>query len=333
MLKTRITDLLGIDYPIISAPMIRSSGGRLAAAVSTAGGLGTFGCVNAAKTTGPDYIREQIVHIRSQTDKPFGAGFLTQHIAASPQNFDTVLEEEVPVILLSFADPRPWLSRAKESGATTICQVQTVEAARMAVEGGADLLAAQGNESGGHTGVMNLLPFLVRLIDEFPDVPIVAAGGISNGRSLAAVLAAGADGAWMGTAFVATEEDDEVPNTHKQLIVGSDGEDTVYTQVFDIINAAAIGGAPWPGGVAGRAFNNRFAKEWHGREAELRQRLDEVVPAYNEGRQRGDIDAAPTWIGQSAAFIHSVRPAAEVLRTICDEAEQQLRRRFADLVK
>lgn len=332
MLKTRITELLGIDRPIISAPMIKSSGGRLAAAVSLAGGLGTFGCVGAAKNTDPEYIREQIGYIRSQTDKPFGAGFLTQHIAAAPQNFDTVLEEEIPVILFSFADPRPWLSRAIESGAKTICQVQTVEDARIAVAAGADVVAAQGNESGGHTGIMNLIPFIVRLVEEFPDVPIIAAGGISNGRSLAAVLAAGADGAWMGTAFMATEEDDEVPNSQKELIVGSDGDDTIYTAVFNIVNTAAVGGAPWPEGLAARAFNNRFAQEWHGREAELQERLDEVLPAYQEARLQGDIEVGPTWMGQSAAFITTVRPAAEVLRTVCDEAEQQLRRRSADLV-
>ena len=97
MLKTRVTELLGIRYPIISAPMVRMSGGRLACAVSSAGGLGTFGCVNAAKTTEPAYVREQINYIRSQTDKPFGVGFITQHIPAAPQNFETVLEEEVPV--------------------------------------------------------------------------------------------------------------------------------------------------------------------------------------------------------------------------------------------
>ena len=332
MLNTRITELLGIDRPIISAPMVKMSGGRLAAAVSSAGGLGTFGCVNAANTTGPEYIREQIGFIRSQTDKPFGAGFITQHIAAAPQNFEAVLEEEVPVILFSFADPRPWLSLAKESGAKAICQVQTVEAARIAVATGADVLAAQGNESGGHTGVMNLLPFLVRLVEEFPDVPIIAAGGISNGRSLAAVLAAGADGAWMGTAFVATEENDERPDSQKELIVRSNGDDTVYTEVFNIINTAATGGAPWPEGVGARAFSNRFAREWHGREAELRERLEEVLPPYNEARQRGDIDAGPSYFGESAAFINAVRPAAEVVRTVCDEAEQQLRRRSADLV-
>ncbi|PKB72162.1 MAG: hypothetical protein BZY87_01690 [SAR202 cluster bacterium Io17-Chloro-G6] len=332
MLKTRITELLGIDRPIISAPMVRMSGGRLAAAVSAAGGLGTFGCVSALKNTDPEYIKEQIAYIRSQTDKPFGAGFQTQHISAVPECFDMALEEEVPVILFSFADPRPWLGRAKESGAKTICQVQTVQDARMAIEGGADVLAAQGNESGGHTGVMNLLPFLVRLVEEFPHVPIIAAGGISNGRSLAAVLAAGADGAWMGTAFVATEEDVEVPNSRKEQILGSDGDNTVYTHVFNIVNTAMSGGVPWSEGHAARVLNNPFAQEWHGREDELRERLGEVLPAYQEARQSGELNVAPTYLGESAAFITKVRPAAEVVRSICDDAEQQLRRRAAELV-
>ena len=318
MLNTRISDLLGIRYPIISAPMVRESGGRLAAAVSSAGGLGTFGCVTAANNIGTDYIRQQIEYIRSQTDKPFGAGFITQHISNAPENFETVLEQKVPVILFSFADPRPWLSQAKESGAVTVCQVQTVEAARLAVAGGADVVAAQGNDSGGHAGMLSLLPFLVRVV--------------GDGRSLAAVLAAGAEGAWMGTVFTATEEDDEVPDAHKNLIVGSDGENTIYTQVFDIVNAAMAGGAPWPEGIAGRAYNNRFAQEWHGREAELRESLDKIIPAYTEARQRGDFEIGPAWLGKAAAFVNTIRPAGEVLRTICDEAEQHLRQRFAALV-
>ena len=185
----------------------------------------------------------------------------------------------MPVILFSFADPTPWLSRAKESGAVTVCQVQTMEGARLAVSGGTDILAAQGNDAGGHTGMLSLLPFLVSVVAEFPDVPIIAAGGIGDGRSLAAVLAAGAEGAWMGTVFTATQEDDEVPDAHKELIVTSDGEDTIYTQVFDIINDAVSGGAPRPEGVAGRAYNNRFAQEWPGRESELPENLDKVIPA------------------------------------------------------
>ncbi len=148
MLKTRITELLRIDRPIISAPMVKMSGGRLAAAVSSAGGLGTFGCVNPANTVEAEYIREQIEYVRSKTDKPFGAGFQNLRIAAAPRNFDIVLEEDVPVILFSFGDPRPWLGRAKENGSKTICQVQTMEEARIAVDSGVDVLAAQGNESG-----------------------------------------------------------------------------------------------------------------------------------------------------------------------------------------
>jgi nitronate monooxygenase len=172
MLQTRLTALLGIRYPIISAPMARMSGGHLAAAVSMAGGLGTFGGITTATTTGPDYIREQIRYIRSQTDQPFGVGFITQFLPLAPQNFDTVLEEKVPVVLFSFADPRPWVRRAKEGGALTVCQVQTLPAARIAVAAGADILAAQGNEAGGHTGALHLLPFLVQLIEEFPALPV-----------------------------------------------------------------------------------------------------------------------------------------------------------------
>jgi nitronate monooxygenase len=192
MLKTRITGLLAIRYPIISAPMARHSGGILAAAVSSAGGLGTFGAVSPAAPISPDYVQEQIRAIRSQTDQPFGVGFITHCIPAAPRNFEVVLEEKVPVILFSFAHPEPWLSRAKAAGALTVCQVQTIEAAHSAATAGADVLVAQENEAGGHTGTMNLLPFLVGLVEEFPQLPILAAGGIATGRSLAGVLAAGA---------------------------------------------------------------------------------------------------------------------------------------------
>jgi|AP95_1055475.scaffolds.fasta_scaffold11711_4 nitronate monooxygenase len=137
----------------------------------------------------------------------------------------------------------------------------------------------------------------------------------------------------MGTAFAATEEDDEIPDSQKELIVGSDGDNTIYTHVFNIINTAATGGAPWPEGLAARAFSNRFSREWHGRETELRERMEEVLPAYREAQQRGDIEEGPTYFGESSSFINKVRTAAEVVHTVCDEAEQQLRRRAAELVK
>ena len=155
MLQTRFTELLGLINPIMSAPMSNHSGGQLAAAVSGAGGLGTFGGSNAF---GPDWLRQQIALIRSQTDRPFGVGFITQLIETDPVNFEIVLEERAPVIVFSFTDPQPWLGRAKDAGAVTICQAQSAE---LAVQAGADVLLAQGNEAGGHTGQMNLLPLLV----------------------------------------------------------------------------------------------------------------------------------------------------------------------------
>lgn len=333
MLHTRLTALLGITHPIISAPMVRYSGGNLAAAVSSAGGLGTFGAASSANIVGPDYVREQIRHIRSQTDQPFGVGFITHCIPLAPQNFEVVLEEKVPVVLFSFADPQPWLERAKTCGAVTVCQVQTIEAARVAAAAGADVLVAQGNEAGGHTGTMNLLPFLVRLVEEFPALPIVAAGGLATGRSLAAVLTAGADGAWMGTAFLATHEANEVAEAHKALIVQSNAEDTLYTQVFDIMNAAMFPGPPWPRGIAVRAYKNTFAQEWHGRESELRDRLTQLLPDYTAARQRRDFDTAPALFGESATFVHAIRDVKEVLYTICEEAERLLRQRVEDVIQ
>lgn len=136
----------------------------------------------------------------------------------------------------------------------------------------------------------------------------------------------------MGTVFTAAQQYDEVPNAHKELVVGSDGGNTIHTQVFDIVNTAATGGAPWPEGIAGRAYYNRFAQEWHGREEELRERLDEVIPAYVEARQRGDFEIGPAWVGKAAAFVDSVRPAEEVLARICNDAENILRQRGTDLI-
>ena len=220
MLRTRFTDLFGLDYPVMSAPMSNHSGGILAAAVSMAGGLGTFGGTNRF---GPDWLKEQMEFVRSQTMRPFGVGFITHMIEHDARTFETALAGEVPVVIFSFADPRPWLGRARDAGAVTICQVQSLELARLAVDAGADVLMAQGNEAGGHTGEINLLPLLVALRERFPDIPLLAAGGITSGRALAAVLAAGAEGASLGTAVLATPEAVEVPGAFKERVVLSDG--------------------------------------------------------------------------------------------------------------
>ncbi len=317
MLTTRFTELLGLDYPVMSAPMSNHSGGELPAAETAAGGLGTFGGTNGF---GSGWLRQQIALVRSRTDRPFGVGFITHLIAADSTNFEIALEERVPVVVFSFADPQPWLGRAKEAGALTICQVQSAELAEMAASSGADVLLAQGNEAGGHTGQVNLLPLLVSLVDRHPDVPVLAAGGITSGRALAAVLAAGAQGASLGTAMVATPEAVEVPESFKQQIVSSDGQDTAYTRLYDL-----LGDSPWPDGIAGRVYRNRLVREWDGRDADILAHREELATDVAAGRAREDPEMSSVYFGQGAGQVPAIRPAADVVCEICDNAERVIR--------
>ena len=313
MLQTRFTDMFGLSYPIMSAPMSNHSGGQLAAAVSQVGGLGTFGGSN---DLGADWMRQQIAYVRAQTDRPLGVGFITQLIEPNPTNFEIALEESVPAIIFSFTDPHPWLGRAREAGAVTICQVQSLELAKMAVDAGADVLLAQGNEAGGHTGEMNLLPLLVALVERYPQVPVLAAGGITSGRALAAVMAAGAQGASLGTALLATPEAVEVPEVFKERVVQSDGQDTTYTRLYDL-----LGDRPWPDGIAGRVYRNRLVREWDGRDAEILAHREELISDVAAGRANHDPEISSVYIGQGAAQVTSIRPAANVIRDICEGAE------------
>jgi nitronate monooxygenase len=326
MLKTRVTEMFGIEYPIMSAPMTMHSGGRLAAAVSKAGGIGSFGGIHMNQ--GPDWLRGEIDHIRSATDRPFGVGFITNFIPMFQGLFDATIEAKPPIVALSFGDPRSYIERAKAAGASVMCQVQTFEDAQAAVAAGADVLAAQGNEAGGHTGTMNLLPLLVRVVDAFPDIPVMAAGGISSGRALAAVLAAGADGAWVGTALLPSPEAVEVRDGHKQKVIESNGEDTIFTEIYD-----RLSGAPWPAGIGGRVWKNRLVGEWTGREAELPANRESITAQYMAGVENYDPEVLDIYMGQSAAAVNAVRPAADVLRDICDGAERILRDRTAQLLK
>jgi nitronate monooxygenase len=137
----------------------------------------------------------------------------------------------------------------------------------------------------------------------------------------------------MGTAFLATREAQEVSEAHKELIVQSNAEETIYTQVFDIMHTATFNSPPWPQGIAARGYNNAFAQEWHGRENALREHLDQLIPSYAAARQRRDLHTAPAYFGESASFVHAIRPAGEVLCSICEEAERLLRERAVDLIQ
>ena len=317
MLHTRFTDLLNLDFPIMSAPMSNHSGGQLATAVSLAGGLGTFGGTN---DLGPEWLREQLAHVRSHTDRPYGVGFITQLIEYNTTNIEIALEERVPVVVFSFADPDPWLARAKDAGAVTICQVQSLELAHVAVDAGADVLLAQGNEAGGHTGQTNLLPLLVDLVERYPHLPVLAAGGITSGRAFAGALAAGAEGASLGTAFLATPEAVEVPDTFKERIVLSDGQDTTFTRLYDL-----LGTRPWPERIAGRVYRNRLVREWDGRDAEILALREELASDVVAARVNHDPEVSAVYMGQGAGHVNAIRPATDVLRDISRGAEDILR--------
>jgi len=327
MIQTRFTEMFDLVYPVMSAPMAHHSGGVLAAAVSGAGGLGSFGGVHTRK--GPDWLRGEIATIRAATDRPFGIGFITPFLPFTQELFEAALAEAPAVVAFSFSDPEQWVDQVRAAGAKVMCQVQNFEDAIIAVDAGTDILVAQGNEAGGHTGTMSLLPLLAGIAAQHPDVPVLAAGGIGDGNTLAAALMAGADGAWLGTAFLATPEATEVHDVHKRLIVDSDGADTTFTSAYDIAS-----GLPWPEGIAERVRRNSFTDEWADREAELRQRREEVSATL---RLDGP-DAPPdpendaVLYGQSAAFVNAIRPAADVVREICEHAEQILRSRPTTLL-
>jgi nitronate monooxygenase len=162
---------------------------------------------------------------------------------------------------------------------------------------------------------MSLLPLLAGIAERHPQVTLLAAGGMSTGRTLAAALLAGADGAWLGTAFLATPEAIEVGDDYKAAIVASDGGDTVFTRAYDIAS-----GAPWPTAIGARVRRDAFTEEWAEREADLRQHSQSVTPG------------SPVYLGQSARFVNVVRPAATVVKLLSDEAEQVLRERSVALV-
>src|SRR5499426_3053007 len=187
-------------------------------------------------------------------------------------------------------------------GAKILCQVQTIEAARIALDAGADVLVAQGNEAGGHTGQLGTLPFLAQVLEIAGNTPVIASGGIGSGRALAAVLAAGAEGAWIGTPLLATYEAVEVAESYKKCIVESDGQDTFVTRMFYIMYNLRF-----PDEIAGRARVNQTTREWHGREEEVRQRREELA-ARNPMRPalERDPEVHPIWMGQSAGSVHGV---------------------------
>jgi nitronate monooxygenase len=324
MLRTRLNDVLGIDVPILNAPMGGGpANGELAAAVSAAGGLGLIG----GMAQGRDWLREQIHTVRERTPRPFGVGFISHWLPEFPELYAIALEERVPVVAHSFADPAPYMAAARAAGAKVICQVRGIEEARQAARAGVDVIVAQGGEAGGHTGTIATLPLVPQIVDAVAPIPVIAAGGIADGRGLAAALMLGAEGAWLGTAFLAANEAGISPNRRRRVLAAASA-DTLYTSVFDIAD-----GRPWPAGVAGRVVRNRFSDRWHGHEQELREHREEAQAALVAAWQADDAEIAAVWAGEAAGLVHRVEPAGAIVRRIAEEAERTLRERTAAVLR
>lgn len=323
MLRTRLCDLLTIEYPILNAPMGGTAGAALAAAVSEAGG---FGMIGGTSGGGPDWLRAQIRTARERTARPFGVGF----ISSFPDIDDLVqvaLDEQVAAINHSFADPAPYVAAARATGVKLFAQVQTVAQATAAAAAGVDLIIAQGTEAGGHTGMSGTLALVPAVLEMTGNVPVVAAGGIADGRGLAAVLMLGAVGAWMGTRFVASEEWGGGEGDQRAVLAAS-ADDTVRTSVFDLVR-----GAPFPDGIADRVLRNAFTATWHGREGAIVEQRAELQRELAEAGQRGDVTVTDVSAGVSAGLIRTVEPAGVIVRRTVREAEQVMRARCSELLR
>lgn len=319
-IPTRLTERLGIEYPIISAPMGFFAGGRLAAAVSSAGGLGLIGGGYGDE----DWLDREFTEAGNAR---VGCGFITWSLAQKPNLLDSVLARSPAALMLSFGTLMPLAERIRTASIPLICQVQSVGRALEAIDAGADIIVAQGGEAGGHGGIRATLTLVPEIADllaaRSPETLLAAAGGIADGRGLAASLMLGADGVLLGSRLVASTEALTPPGFHA-AIIAANGDSTVKTHVVDIVR-----NFQWPGAeFSGRALKTTFVTEWHGRENALAESGTNAVEneRYWKAFRSGDADNTGVFMGEAAGLIHDIRPAGSILEDMVAEAERLLGR-------
>jgi nitronate monooxygenase len=331
-MKTALCDLLGIEIPIVLAPIISPigppAGPRLAAAVSEAGGLGTM----ALWLAEIDVLRTRVREMKSLTAKPFAVNL---RVDLDPDTrLDACLDEGVGIISLFWGDPSILTPRAKAAGAIVMQTVRSADEARIAIDCGVDIIVAQGWEAGGHVwGTVATMALVPAVVDAVTPVPVIAAGGIADGRGMAAALALGAAGVWIGTRFLASAETNFHPRYQERLLAASEN-DTVYLEyLFD--------GGAWSNAPA-RALRNKTVASWEaaGRPPKDQRSGQNEVVAVSASRGdikrymptapisdvEGDIDALPMWAGQGVGLVNRVQPAAEIVREINSESQTILAR-------
>jgi nitronate monooxygenase len=314
-IDTPLTALLGIRHPVLLAPMDVVAGARLTAAVSDAGGFGLLGGGYGEK----GWLEQETGKLKQLTPAPFGLGFITWSLARQPELLDVALNARPRAVMLSFGDPKPFAARIKAAGALLICQVQDEDIARQAMDAGADILVAQGTEAGGHgasRGTLDIVPAIVDLAAGH--VPVVAAGGIGDGRGLAAMMMLGASGVLLGTRFYASQEADGAEEAKKRICAATGGS-TTRSIIFDISRNNV-----WPLPFNGRCLVNDHVRRWTGHELELLQNVTKVAAEYAAAKAAGNFDIAAVIAGEAVGLIHDIPPAAELVDRIVTEADQLL---------
>jgi NAD(P)H-dependent flavin oxidoreductase YrpB (nitropropane dioxygenase family) len=325
LLKTPLCRTLGIDHPIFSVGFGLGAGPELAAAVS---GAGACGCIGSGGLQ-PAQLREQIRAVRALTDRPFGVNVI---IALNRTGVvEACLDEGVPLFVFFWGDPKPWIADAHRSGARAVVQVGSVTEAQMAADAGADAIIAQGFEAGGHvrgrTGLITLVPAVVEAV---APIPVIAAGGIANGRGIAAALSLGAQGVLMGTRFVASEEA-YISQAYKMKVVQARSENLLYSEdLFD---------RGWEN-APHRVIRNKLVDEWEaaGRPASghrpgegsaigtreignVRTDCLRYAPLMLTADFDGDVEYGPLWAGESCNLVNDILPAAQIVRDLVRQAE------------
>jgi len=324
MIHTRICDLLGITHPIVLGGMGSATTAPLVAAVSNAGGFGTLG----TSAFDAETLASEVAAIRERTEKPFGVNHLLFQI--QEEMFAVTLRAKPAVVAFAWArkdqNLGDYFQRAHEAGCKVMHMAGEVAEALRAAEAGADVIVAQGTEAGGHVGWMASLPLVPMVAKAVAPLPVLAAGGIADGHGLAAALALGAEGVLLGTRFMATPEA-PIHMNFKQAILGSDGHDTVLTEIPDLISQRV-----WPGAMS-RAQRNRFIERWAGREWAIRQNASALGKELAAARAAGNVDNASLSFGQDAGLIDSIKTVHEVIRDIVAEAEQIISGRLTGLMR
>lgn len=307
ILTTKLTQMLGMAWPVISAPMAGVAGGVLAAAVSQAGGLGLIG--------GGYGDRKWLTREMDLAgDASFGVGFITWALARDPDLVTTAIERAPKAILLSFGDIGRYAPPIIRAGVPLIAQVQTVAAAKAAVAEGAQIIVAQGTEAGGHGGKRSTMALVPAVVDAVGDIPVIAAGGIADGRGLAAALMLGAHGVLCGTAFYPTEES-LARRTAKEAAISASGDHTVRGSVFDVVR-----GNDWPDRWTLRTLKNDFYRRWEFDPQALSTRADDLVELYRQADEAGDVNTMAVIVGEAVDLLHEIEPASAVVLRIVEQA-------------